>query len=139
MIVVPHPVPAVNKIGTFIIKTYIQEFTAPSGAAAEGRLWNMPFSHWPAAMRTCWRVEILGHLLLHSIKPETIKHVRTSDGGSGRRGSLRCGYMPTTFSIFTKRITGRLIISHLSFSASYLELTNMLPHLFSSIFGKSAR
>ena len=52
MIVVPHPIPAINKIGACIVKTDIKEFTGPCRTAAEGHLRGTPFGHARAAMRT---------------------------------------------------------------------------------------
>ena len=62
MILVPHPIPAVNKIGTFIVKTYVQKFVGPGGAATEGHLRDMPFSHGRPAVRAFWCFDILGHI-----------------------------------------------------------------------------
>ena len=51
MIVVPHPIPAVNKIRAFIVKTDKQEFTGPGRAAAEGHVRGAPFCQARPAMR----------------------------------------------------------------------------------------
>jgi hypothetical protein len=63
MIVVPHPIPAVYKIRAFIVEAYIQEFTGPGCAAAEGHLRVKPFFHGHPAIRTLWCFEIFGHIL----------------------------------------------------------------------------
>jgi hypothetical protein len=61
MIVIPHPIPAIHKIGTFIVKTNIQKIRCPGCAAAKGRLGGTPFFHQSPAMQAFRRFGFLEH------------------------------------------------------------------------------